>query len=992
MRSMSWASPILVQQAWKAVARLIAIWRRRDYARFRLHVRLELGLLCASELPRRQAEAARILVLMAEGGVGPEIMSKLEPLVIEQLDKLNPDALEEISSWLDTAGFKGKPKAARALSPQAVVESALRSVDLEESAAELERFLGHVNIGVVRRTLTRLQALGAHGREIVLAALSSTPAPYHARAIGETVARWAATDPLLERVRGLVRDPAREPWLRFALGMVLLARGELGWIDAVGAAVSTDTVFSWYARTDHEALMALPLAPVEIACRIAASPHLIAYRDAVPILCEHADRVEARAGLKAFLHRGTSRLRVLREQAARALMVHGDWTGFPVLVGHTLVKRKAEQRLAQLPAGRDTLLFKAPPSLLTELTCAALVAGARVLEVPALLDALEGVPSVAAPDARATRVARDEAYARVLAHTDDVKVHDRIFRSLRARPSRARKLARVARTFAWGIREGRRLSGRLFQIKMVGGQDLGYTRLRGSSIHVSPLPLLREERHGEEIVRGLIAHEIGHHMYHASKEGLALWKEANKLRLSRLLNLVLDEHLERNLRSLSERAGNDLKVLSSYAFQHISKEVHGQQLLHVLGMRAFEALSSTRLGVARHKGCVKISVGEVLRRLEAGGSSFSRFFRALRMGLGDRYGDPKVKKALALFKGAGFRASSLERLFEITKELYRIFSGDTELLNIFGTHAVMAGEKSEHSEQGEGISQDEVDREVDRLLDPLCKKLDGRQNLDRVPYNTSEGTDFARLRTITPVSPNPAVHRENVLRVARLAKRIRRVFERLGLRLEPVGGRSRGRSIDRARLQAAVLRGDPRMLISRELRPRADLFVGVIIDCSGSMGVGNRMEQARLFGTLLAEAAKNLRGIDARFYGFTDRELYDAGTAERCAVSGLEAGGGNNDAGALLHAWQEASRSRRKARLLVMISDGAPTECSVGSLRQLVVDLTRRGACCAQVAVRPLDDICFPHYVEINEGELDDAVRRFGEVVTKLVGRVVGIA
>ena len=63
--------------------------------------------------------------------------------------------------------------------------------------------------------------------------------------------------------------------------------------------------------------------------------------------------------------------------------------------------------------------------------------------------------------------------------------------------------------------------------------------------------------------------------------------------------------------------------------------------------------------------------------------------------------------------------------------------------------------------------------------------------------------------------------------------------------------------------------------------------------------------------------------------------------------------GGNNDAAALYHAATAARQSRRKAKVLVMISDGLPTECSIDALRSLVVNLTkRRNIVCAQVAVR----------------------------------------
>jgi hypothetical protein len=172
--------------------------------------------------------------------------------------------------------------------------------------------------------------------------------------------------------------------------------------------------------------------------------------------------------------------------------------------------------------------------------------------------------------------------------------------------------------------------------------------------------------------------------------------------------------------------------------------------------------------------------------------------------------------------------------------------------------------------------------------------------------------------------------------------------------------------------------------VSRRILPAADIFLGVVIDCSGSMD-GDNLDRARLFAAVIGEAARGLRGVDARFFGFTDEVIYDAGDARRCAVSSLFADGGNNDAAALFHAAQVARRSRRKTRLLVMISDGSPTECSVEALTALVQRLTRQGFLCAQVAVQALDDICFPHYVLLDGDDLRGAVRAFAGVVERLV-------
>ena len=156
------------------------------------------------------------------------------------------------------------------------------------------------------------------------------------------------------------------------------------------------------------------------------------------------------------------------------------------------------------------------------------------------------------------------------------------------------------------------------------------------------------------------------------------------------------------------------------------------------------------------------------------------------------------------------------------------------------------------------------------------------------------------------------------------------------------------------------------------------------------MDYNDNIEKAKMFGALLAEAVNGLEGVDLRLFGFTDALIYDAGDQKRPAVHALQAGGGNNDAAALWHAAQVAQASHRKAKVLVMISDGLPTECSAAALRGLATRLTnRQKICCAQVAVQPLQEICFPHYILLDEADVGTSVRRFGTTIARLVKRAL---
>src|SRR5439155_6167694 len=102
------------------------------------------------------------------------------------------------------------------------------------------------------------------------------------------------------------------------------------------------------------------------------------------------------------------------------------------------------------------------------------------------------------------------------------------------------------------------------------------------------------------------------------------------------------------------------------------------------------------------------------------------------------------------------------------------------------------------------------------------------------------------IQKVVKVPPNAARHADYARRVARAARQLRRYFQDLGLGLARDKGRLHGQRLDRGRIRALVLKGDPRMLVARKMARLTDLFLGVVIDCSGSMA-GEKLEKARLF-------------------------------------------------------------------------------------------------------------------------------------------------
>lgn len=715
----------------------------------------------------------------------------------------------------------------------------------------------------------------------------------------------------------------------------------------------------------------------EAVARLIASPVPAIYQKAVRAVLEKKfdawTTADVKRLLELFLAQGTERMQELRREAAERLHTEfNSITAVPILL---------RIGISSEPAFPNLLVYQ-PSDVVAAVTTGLLLMGD--------VDDCEDMLMVLLAPTGVDPFAREDAYAQVLQEAWDDEIRKQARALLKPSYARSYKVQTLADTFAWGVRIGRELTGKLFTIEMITGDQLGYTRFNQNKLYITPMPVLRDEFNGEEIVRALILHEYGHHMYHRGPEAEAVWKEAENKGMHSLLNLVSDEHLERNLRALDRDFGDELKQLAAYAFQHTAREMDVERLLTSLHGAAFEVLTHTELRAARKFGCVAVNNGRLLMQMERAGMSFARFVRALRMGLGDRHDDARVRLALDLFKGK-FRHSSMPRLMEIAEELRRIFGSETQMLESFGQdEALMSGE-GDFEIDGEGITNQEVQDEVQQSLQGKSKK--DRENPEARGgrgINLGPEEHFDQITRVQPVKHDPAAHNALAQRVNRAAQRMRQFFQSMGLGLVPQRYRLRGKSFDKTRARAVVLRNDPRMLIARELQITTDLFLGVVVDCSGSMSWGDRMERARLFGTLLAVAAKGLPGVDVRLFGFTDQVIYDAGSADRCAIHGLEARGGNNDAAGLWHAAQIARMSKRRAKMLVMISDGAPTECTVSALRSLVERLTRRmKMCCAQVAVCPLEHICFPHYVLLNSTNVDESVQQFGQVIVKLVTRML---
>lgn len=947
---------LAAQTLWAGIAEAVTFWRYREPVRLTREGTVDLARYCASRLDRPIGRsAARILVALVETKtVG---LSAVRTIVLDRTAEADAETREYLARLIRLDGMPEPPPRPDANTPTAALIESIRSC---RDLAELIRWCGDARAAVVQEAVLVLLVFGEAGQlrlAQLLREVETLPQPL----------------PILTSI-GLWDNAAR------FVARELAARGELppqwqfhlclglGDLDRALAAVKAPG--TWFRRADWDTLIAA-VDPVRCALELADCSHHHAYQRAVELLLAHSPDPAVCDALMRFLAVDANRPLEMRRLVARALLQH-----YRVDLGIPLVI----EELIETPI--DGLFDQRTAPIVAEAVVdAALIGGHLACSEKRMWEIVVGLRAQLAPEHLGA------LYLRILEQATTAFARRQAAQHAIDEGMRAERLTGVAEVFAWGIRRGIELTGRLFRIHLTAKEsDLGYTFLDGNRIFVSPLPMLRGEPYGKDIVEGLLLHEIGHHVYHRGEAPQALWKRAHDEGIGHLLNLIADEHLERNLRGVDRAYGDRLKRLDAFGFQHGANEIKVSVLLDALRGSAAAALIGTPLEVAFDHEAVRLRRGAVLAELEKAGHPLARFARALRMGLGNRTGDPLVAQALALC-GKNLKSLDMQGLYDLTVKIAALFGGSVAIAKVFGgSEGLEFGERDD--DVFNGLDDEILQREVERILDPRRNKSGAPGGRDRLCINVSEGEDFDRITHVERVTGEPAAQRAAANEVSRHAQRLRAYLDDLGLRWQPQRARIQGRALDRTRLRGLVTRGDPRILVAREPVRRTDLFLGTLIDCSGSMSVGDSLPRAQRFATLIAEAVRPLPGVEARFFGFTDSVIYDAGNAQECGVTGLESDGGNNDAAALFHAANAAAASQKRAKVLVMISDGLPTECSIAALRGLVTTLTRRkGVVCAQVAVRPLEEECFPHYVVLDDGELDAAVARFGRMIADLARR-----
>ena len=528
--------------------------------------------------------------------------------------------------------------------------------------------------------------------------------------------------------------------------------------------------------------------------------------------------------------------------------------------------------------------------------------------------------------------------------------------------------------------------------------------------------------HGEDVFRGLILHEIGHHLYDAGARGFKTMDGISRSEgVGEIFDFLIDERLERKLRSRRPEWGAYFDRLASYVFAEDEKLLPLEVYAALIQKDSRSILEGIKSGKLPGRMVCSKKSKEVAHVSLSGKDYLSipgflppsmLFLSCLRCGFDPGMcPDPKVRAAVRLVPrnlkslphsevlkvarkigdligGSHRHKNDLDDLKERLSHLGETVSNLRKLLEKLCTLAKIPDSTITENTEGErvdcrspylhGINSEFPPGAYPKYLEGILHRGVSKQ------INMEPGFEFGFLTKMEAVPFNPQKHLELVVPILRHIRVLRAYFGQLSAREVEEYGSRRGRRFDMAQVKKAALAMTPNLLVhSRdEINPNA--YIGILIDRSGSME-GEGIELARKFGALIAESGKGLRGLQGHVSAFDDDTFYMLGDFQRNAIASLEAGGGNNDSGALMKAAELALQSRKRNKLLVMISDGSPAQCTFESLKNLVRRLTlEKGIICAQVAVEEMEEIAFPHFVDLSLYPTDEAVARFGRLLIKL--------
>lgn len=592
---------------------------------------------------------------------------------------------------------------------------------------------------------------------------------------------------------------------------------------------------------------------------------------------------------------------------------------------------------------------------------------------------------------------------------------------------------RIWKLCIWGRRIAYEWLGRrvfiLPQNYRLADEELEQLEESTRCFEVSFSPVIRGYQHGEDCVKASILLHLGHMLFNEEARGFKTMQGiARSEGLETLHSILLLERLSRSIRSVRKDWGPLLDRLAAYTFSKSERLISTEKYAEWMGVKLEEALHELQAGrgigsLSLQKDLLYVALKErELLCFPGLLPSIALFLWCVRCGLNpSAYPYPDVRAAMQCIPNE-LRILSHADILAVTRRIGSILGTDdvhkeqmqayVQKMRTQMKHVHPSSEQPLHSDfSGPSSFEEPLQKLHDwsqfpkwmrdlthassleswtapvRIQPVLSSELGAEELFSesvRGAINTQKEAHFDPLQYDVVLEFQPDAHAQLIAPLRPYIRKVRTFLEQLGRQDVDLYASRRGRRVDIAQARRLAYMNTPNLLVHTHSELQPNMYIGLLIDRSGSMA-GEKLRLAQSFGALVAESARGLRGIEGHIHAFDDTTFYAMGGFQRSAVASLQAGGGNNDAGGLFRAAQWALRSPKRNCVLILISDGEPTECSVEALRQLVEHLEyQKGIRCVQVAVDALAEIVFPHYVDLSAYAFEEALGHFGQLLMRL--------
>ena len=249
-------------------------------------------------------------------------------------------------------------------------------------------------------------------------------------------------------------------------------------------------------------------------------------------------------------------------------------------------------------------------------------------------------------------------------------------------------------------------------------------------------------------------------------------------------------------------------------------------------------------------------------------------------------------------------------------------------------------------------------KQLNNRLDKIKESLKAEQTgVFEENKMTPEGGKSSDFKNTNPTKLFPAC--EKIIRLKTDALKLRKLqlmskryvqwlrpgFSRIDQVKQMQLKQSAGKSMMNSAVKNFIIYGEPQIFRNFKVEDKeeySDVHISILLDTSASMQTDERMKHAQILGALFAECLTDCPGISTDFYAY-NQNLYLCGDHENYSIAQLEPSGKTNEAAALHHIQKDLEAIARPIKILIVVTDGLPTACSVEAVKWQVAEMEHQG-------------------------------------------------